>query len=260
MELGNILGKTYSDYKKNFRAILLLTLILVGIPLVFTNLVLYGFAMNDPVFYQAFVNEEVDSINPTFAIVIALISLITLVLYFIYEGGLIRDSIGGKFNFHKTTNAGKKYFWKFVWFGMVTIFFLMLLFLAFIIPGIIFSIYWALGIYVYFDSNKNVRESLRTSFKMVRGNWWRMVGYSLVLFLILGVIGAVMGLIAVPTELAVRASESPSLGLLFGSYILKDLVNFVYTLVSVPFMVLFYKNIYLELRGKGKKKKSSNKK
>tara|TARA_Y100000034_G_C6842767_1_gene381427 strand:- start:228 stop:995 length:768 start_codon:yes stop_codon:yes gene_type:complete len=255
MDLGKIFEVSWKDYKRNFRAILLLTLVLVGIPLVLSNVILFVMGMNDPVFYSAFVNEEIDTITPSFGIIIFLVFTISLVLYLIYEAGMLKDSMKGKFDFYKTISSGKRNFWKFVWFAIVTMFFLMWLFLAFVIPGIIFSIYWFLAIYVYLDSNKTVVESLRTSFHMVRGNWWRMFGYTLALFITLAVVGAIISLIGLPSGITVMSIEEPTLGVLFFDYVMQDIANFLNTLVSAPFAILFYKNIYLELRRKGRKKK-----
>jgi hypothetical protein len=165
-----------------------------------------------------------------------------------FEAGLVKESLRGRIGFGASVNSSKKYFWKFVWYGIVSIFLLGLLFLAFVIPGIIFMIYWSLAVYVYLDSKKSVMESFRTSFHMVRGNWWRIFGYTILVVLLLGVIGLILDLFTVPMALYIESLASPSLVIVFINFLIEDIVNFFNILISAPFVVLFYKNIYLRLR------------
>ncbi len=255
MDFETIFGKSYNDYKKNFRVIFILTLIFIGIPLVLSNIILLGFSIQDPVFYEMLIADDPESISIKFAMVLSLLSFIALVLYFIFEAGLVKDSIKGKFKLNKTINSGKKYFWKFVWFSIVIFFFLILLFLALIIPGIIFAVYWTLAIYIYFDSKKTVIQSLSASYHMIKGNWWRIFGYTILLFLILGVVGMIINLIGLPIGILLKNLGLPDLWISFLNFILSDVINLVYTLISAPFSILFYKNVYLEMRGKKVKKK-----
>ena len=255
MDFETIFGKSYNDYKKNFRVIFILTLIFIGIPLVLSNIILLGFSIQDPVFYESLITDKPENISIKFAIVLSLLSFIALVLYFIFEAGLVKDSIKGKFKLNKTINSGKKYFWKFVWFSIVIFFFLILLFLALIIPGIIFAVYWTLAIYIYFDSKKTVVQSLSASFHMIKGNWWRIFGYTILLFLILGVVGMIINLIGLPIGILLKNLGLPDLWISFLNFILSDVINLIYALISVPFSILFYKNIYLEMRGNKVKKK-----
>lgn len=231
MDLGSVVGKSWDEYWKNFKELFLLTLVFVGIPTILAFLIffLFGFSFSDQI--------DVENLELTSEMIaaISLVGIIGAVFYFIYQAGLVKESMKGKakFDFHRVTHSGKRNFWKFVWFAIVSMFFLGLLFLALVIPGIIFGIYWCVAIFVYFDSKKTVMESLRTSFHMVRGNWWRIFGYTIVLFLIFGLVGVI-------TELL--------------SYLVTGFVaEFLNTLFTAPFGVLFYKNIYLGLKGKKKK-------
>jgi len=257
MNFESVFSKSWKEYKKNFRVIFLLTLILVGIPLIIGNIGVYWLASNDVSFYEALVTGEIEETEISLKVAgsLFLLGLLTLILYIIYEAGLIKDSLKGKFDVHRTTSSGMKNFWKLIWFFIVTTFFLVLLFTLLIIPGIIFLVYWLLGIYVYFDSNKTVIESLITSFYMVKGNWWRMLGYTLVLFLGLSLVGAIVSLIGFPTEQMLERIVNPDIDLFFSNIILENIASLIYTMISVPFTILFYKNVYLGLRGNSKTKK-----
>ena len=98
-------------------------------------------------------------------------------------------------------------------------------------------------------------QSLSASFHMIKGNWWRIFGYTILLFLILGVVGMIINLIGLPIGILLKNLGLPDLWISFLNFILSDIINLVYTLISVPFSILFYKNIYLEMRGNKVKKK-----
>lgn len=76
--------------------------------------------------------------------------------------------------------------------------FLIGLFILLIVPGVIFSIYWLFVIYIVVFHDKAFIEALKHSREIVKGRWWKVFGYSLVLGLIslvvaLGV-GAIIGI------------------------------------------------------------------
>lgn len=237
MDLGSIIKKSWDEYWNNFKSLLYITFIFIGIPTLLAFIVFFFFGIT----YSESMDLEEMLVEPVALTAFGILAILGVVLYLIYEAGLVKESMKSKakFNFHKVKDSGMKNFWKFVWFSLVTFFFIALLLLALIIPGIIFGIYWSVAIFVYFDSNKNVMESLRTSFHMVRGNWWRVFGYTVVLILIFVIVGMV-------TELL--------------GYVLTEMVsNFVNTLFTAPFAILFYKNVYLGLKGSSKPKKKKKK-
>ena len=151
MNLGSVLSKTWNEYWSNFKSLLYLTFVFIGIPTLLAFIVFFFFGVTYSETSIEF--EELLSMPGPLA-AFGIVAILGLVLYFIYEAGLIKESIKSKvkFDFHRVTSSGKRNFWKFVWFGIVTLFFLALLFLALIIPAIIFGIYWSVAIFVYFDS------------------------------------------------------------------------------------------------------------
>ncbi len=251
MNFEYIFKKSYSEYKKNFKNIFLLSLIFIGIPLILSTLIFSFYIFKNQDFYNGFINNQPTNLPIFYTSLflgIFIVGLIYSIFYFIFGAGIVKESITGKFNFHKTINSGKNNFWKLVWFFIVVSFFLMLLFLALIIPGIIFAIYWSVAVFAYFESKKTIIESLKTSFNMVKGNWWKIFVYS-VLMSILGIIVSfVLSIVIVPTELLIYISENPSANLLTINIILNVISNFLFNLITIPFFILFCKNIYLELK------------
>lgn len=75
---------------------------------------------------------------------------------------------------------------------------LALLFFALIIPGIIFAVYWMFVVIVVALTDKTLLTALSYSRALVRGRWWKLFGYALVMALIswvvLWVVGFVLGL------------------------------------------------------------------
>ena len=63
-----------------------------------------------------------------------------------------------------------------------------LLFLCFIIPGIIFSIFWTFAFYVAILSDKSGWSAMKYSKEIVDGRWWKTFGYSFVFGVILFII------------------------------------------------------------------------
>lgn len=250
MKFEYIFKKSYDEYKKKFKNIFLLSLIFIGIPIIISSLFFLSYIIKNPEFYKAIIIDQKNIFPTNFFVYIFLFGLISFIFFIIFEAGLIKESISGKFNFHKTINSGRNNFWRLIWFFIVVAFFLMLLFLALIIPGIIFAIYWSVAIFVYFDGKKTVIESLRVSFSMIKGNWWKIFGYSLLMVFLYVITSLIFGLISLSTELSIYSLENPSAKLLILNVILNSISNFLYNLIIIPFSILFYKNIYIELKKK----------
>ena len=113
---------------------------------------------------------------------------------------------------------------------LLVIIFLIPLFLLLIVPAIIFGIYWAFSIYALVVDKTTIRGALKKSHEVVKGRWWKVVGYMILLGLILMVVSWVGAILA-----------------LFGfvGYILQVAVSTLITIFSTVFMNTFY----LALRG-----------
>jgi len=138
-------------------------------------------------------------------------------------------------SFRKVFNQAKPYFWKYVGLFFVQMLALFGLFLLFMVPGIIFMVYWIFSFYILIIEKKGIRGSLRKSKAVVRGRWWRVFGYGLLLSLIIGAASFIQFI--------------PFIGA-----IISLAMNFFFT----PFIILFFKNFYLDLlvtKGNVKKKK-----
>jgi len=120
-------------------------------------------------------------------------------------------------------NNAKKYFWKYIALSIVLSFFLFFLYLALIIPGIIFSVYWIFAFYILISENKGIMDSLRRSKEIVKGRWWKVFGFLALMVLIIFGTSFILAFI-------------PFIGQIFSS------------LVITPFAILFFKNFYIEMK------------
>ena len=130
--------------------------------------------------------------------------------------------------------------------------FLGFLFLLLIIPGIIFAIYWIFAAYVFFGEKKGILYSLRKSMEIVKGRWWRVFGYSILMILIMVGINIAASLITLPTTIIylinLTMGQEISSGLFILNSILEVIAGFVGNLISIPLFVLFFKNLYLDMK------------
>lgn len=120
-------------------------------------------------------------------------------------------------------NKTRETFWKYFGFSVVMVIFLGVLYLLFIIPGIIFTVYWIFAAFVLINEKKGIIESLRMSKNMVKGRWWKVFGHLILLFLILAAASIIVSFV-------------PFVG------------GFISTLVITPFATLFLKNFYFGMR------------
>ena len=129
--------------------------------------------------------------------------------------------------------------------------FLLGLFLLLIIPGIIFMIYWIFGSYVFLDEDKGILYSLKKSRQLVKGNWWKMFGYLILIMIILFIFAILIGIIL---ALPILFSGNSIVYIAFDG-----ISNLIVSLAFYGFLTLFFKNIYLEWKGKSKTDKKKKK-
>ncbi len=88
--------------------------------------------------------------------------------------------------------AAGSYFGKLIGSSLLAGILLLGLFLLFIVPGIIYSVYWSFLLYAVLMRDLSGMPALNYSKELVKGNWWNTIGFSLVLGLAL-----LVGIVAV---------------------------------------------------------------
>lgn len=206
---------------------------LVGsIPLFILVLIAYGFNH----FFPSLVNSY------TWLLIIAILLFVLAVLWAIYYGIrahigiwllLIHPNLKPKEAFKKSVSFVKSYILVSVVVGLL----LFLLFLALVVPGIIFYCYWAFAtMLVMVENIKNPKAAMKRSRQLVKGYWWPVAGRFILIALIYALF---VGLISLPLS---YLSDS-------GKEIYNFLVNMLSTLTT-PFLLIYSYKLYQSLAEK----------
>jgi len=129
------------------------------------------------------------SITLSFKIAAVVVSVvgILLALYFSIRAYMAvfllvkKDFQGNELVIYKET---KKLFWPYLGLTILTTIFILLWTLLLIIPGIIYSIFYSLAVYVFFFEDKRGLAAIRRSLNLVSNYWWPVFGR----FLFLGLL------------------------------------------------------------------------
>jgi hypothetical protein len=226
MGFGEIFGKSWKDYKANFASSSLIMLFFYLIPWLILFFLSY--------------------IYPKESYFIILLSIAFFLISSYGIAGLIKTSFRKKkFTFSQAVKSIKSRYWAYIGFTIVLMLYLVGLFFLMIIPGIIFMVYWIFSSYVFLGDGKGINESLKESKKVVKGNWWRVVGYVILLILIYILLAIIVGIILSLFGLVITGDfdpENPNIAL--------SLVDLLLSFFTTPFAIYFGKNFYFKLKGK----------
>ncbi len=258
---SSLFQKSVDEYKDNFKPILKLVLIFSGIILLVSMLFQVISFISDETVFQIVSNPELIeqynlgliSFPLYYSITNGILGLISFFLTFFVGASLISVSLKkSKFSYKDLLEGGKSKYWRYIGFSIVTGIFILLWTLLLIIPGIIFGVYWAFAVYVFFDKDKKIMGSLKESRKIVKGRWWKTFGYLLLFGLVTLLIVIVASVVELPTYLVMMAnifsSTDISLGVLIVSSITNVIYQFLVALVVSPLFILFLKNFYFEMK------------
>jgi hypothetical protein len=245
---GDIFLQSWKEFKENWKSILIIFLILSAIP----SLILTYFFI--PINLSMQETGNVSLLNTTYAVIYGLLFFASVILSFWLSIAVLY--IG--FNSKKRVRAGEalrnslNYFWKYLGLVIVLFFALFGLFLLLIVPAIIFYFYWSFAIVVLVAENRGIIESMKRSKKVVKGSWWRVFFYSILLFLVFIAISII---ISIPASVINFASAG-----LQGENAFTIYVNQVFSLagnfITMPLGLFFLKNFYFSLvKEKGLEKK-----
>ncbi|MEK6918045.1 MAG: hypothetical protein AABW51_03790 [Nanoarchaeota archaeon] len=240
---GEIFKDTFNEYTEKFIHILKIFVFLYMIPVVVFSLILMvlfvgtysslglsflktgSFDLSEIVLNQ----ETFLSLIPLFGGIFVFYLLLGI-FYFLAAISYIHTGFSKMkdISFDKSFAFARKNFWRFVGLTLLTILCITPLFILLIIPGIIFWVFWAFSPYLLLSGNDGAWDSMKKSKTLVKGRWWNIFGCMLLLFIIMVVVSSVAGLI-------------PFIG------------HIISSLVLTPFMILFFKNFYLDLKSGMKK-------
>lgn len=255
MGFGELFWKSWQEYRKNFKVFLIIFLLLSVIPSIIYFIVSIPFSLE---FLKLGTNLKFSEILSVifqlkYLIPAIIFGLLVFFLGLLMSASFIYNSLYRKkqMSVKETLIGGKKYFWKYFLFSIVYGIFLMGLFLLFIIPGIIFMIFWIFAVYVLIGENKGILESLKNSYDIVKGKWWHVFGFVLLFGLIILGISIVFsiagGLINFIISIPFVKGQIPFYISTITQFVAR-VFNLGANLIIIPLGILFFKNFYLDLR------------
>lgn len=211
----------------------------------FVEMYLWGLVGAVPLLVLLLLFIVVNAVSSNFLIeslplmIVSFILLVAAALWSMYYG--IRAQIGliilidkPKQKVKEAFLATKKFFSDYLTVGVSSSIFLVLLFLALIIPGIIFSVYWAFAtILVVVEGIKSTKQALNRSKSLVKGYFWPVFGR---LLLVSAVYLVAVSILSLPMEFLTDTSAS----------IYNLLANVIATILS-PFLLVYSYYLYKDL-------------
>jgi hypothetical protein len=98
-------------------------------------------------------------------------------------------------NIQEIYNKAFKKFISYAWIIILRTLIIIAGIILFVIPGIIWAIYYSLSIYVFLDENKTGYAALKENKQLVKGYWWPVFFRNLILVIIFIIIGQLILLI-----------------------------------------------------------------
>jgi magnesium-transporting ATPase (P-type) len=261
---GELFLNSWKEYKLDYRVFVLIILLLIFLPSVVNYVCQFPWS---PEILKLGDNPNSQDIlnifyNYKYVIILSILAgIVSFILAILSYVTMTYGSLNKKkeMSFSESLIGGKKNFWRYLGFMIVSVIFMLGLYLLLIIPGIIFSVYWIFSSFIFIKEKKGIIESLRGSYKMVKGNWWRTFGYSLLFFLIILGISFVFSLVSGLILFIINpASMSNDLATInyYSNYqwYLGDavslIINFTLMSITIPLSLLFFKNFYLSMKEK----------
>lgn len=182
--------------------------------------------------------EELDVLSVLFGIFIAVFLILSIIFSFIIKTGMhlyIKDFQKNLFLLDILKMAKKKA-WGFFLVSFLTGIFTMLWSLLFIIPGIMFAVYYSLSAWVYIYENKTGMNALRRSKELIEGYWWPVFGRYFLIYIVFYFVFFGTNRIVI---------------LLFGASMIATIWGFISQIINffmTPLYVIFSCFIYWDLR------------
>jgi len=243
---GDLFSKSWKEYKSSFglffKIFLLFSLIPSSILLVLTT---FSILVGSPDIIGN-LNATLVSFIPLFiSFLVVLFLSIVMYISFIYIS--VHKEAYPKMTLSHVLKGSFSYFWSYIGLALLMFILLVPLYVLFIIPGIIFSVYWSFSIFVLMRENTSIWQSMKRSKLIIKGRWWKVFGYSILIGLIMFLISAVF---SAPRKIFSFINLFTSLSGLGYSIliILLGIIALFSGLITTPLSMLFFKNFYLNLR------------
>lgn len=287
-EFGDILSDSWKDYKNNFNIFLKSSIFLYLIPtiLLITIVITFSFTIlpqteitpstNTSEMTKNIIENSGFSLLGLF-IIFSIVAITYFVFTFFFSLTIFYTTIYNKKNkmtFAQAFKGGAKYFWKLLGFLILLLLILfivmipmmislvfafafpllgILLIILFLIAGFILytwvGVLWVFTPIIIFTEKIGLVSSMKKSWTLVKGKWWRTFGYLLLISLILTginfLIQIAINLIQAPilmSSLFLNAQTTIIIGAIF--IIISSFLTVLANIIGIPFL----KNFYISLK------------
>lgn len=221
MPLNDLLGKSFEVYKERvlvlaglmaINFITILIIILVSLAVIFLTGI------------NGAINQNLSFLIPLIVLggILIIAAVITAVVVGLWIQVSMICAVKEKIGVKESLMMGKSKIWQFFWISFLRGLAVLAGLIFFIIPGIIFSIWFSMALYVLVAEGLKGTSAIKRSKQLVKGNGWDVFLRFLVAGLIIGLISWVISWVPVLGAIVAALFISP-FGLIFGYLLYEDL-------------------------------------
>ncbi|MFH1408406.1 MAG: hypothetical protein ABIH34_00720 [Nanoarchaeota archaeon] len=254
LSFSSLFAESWMTFKKKFAILFSLAFVFSILPTVLYFI--YSITRTQPVFDEvsSFLDifsilwQELVKIAPFYLGLFLLGMVFTLSAIYV----LVMDRQKRQLSFGEAIGGVMPFFFSAILLTIIVALILIPSFLFFIIPGVILSVYFTFAIYALIAENNGPVEAIKASYHAVKGSWWLVFAYALLIGLIIGGISMAMGMIfMIPSFILASSGVENQL-----FEIIQNAVMTCITSCFTLFSIIFMEKFYMQLKA-GKQTKNS---
>ena len=241
---SDLLNNTFQNYKKHFLIIAKLSFILYFIPqLILLVIQAFTYSMLGESDGLLLIDLLIPvSIGLGFG---AISGILKLLLTFSIIKVLTLKRMGRELNVAEAISESSNHFFGGIGLSILTSLMIFGGLILFIIPGIILAIYLTFTLYAFIVDGTSYSESWSRSWSLVKDNWWRTLGYFMILSLIIILISLAFGLAIFPISILGIFITKFSF---IAGYLIENVTFEILTLFLIPVTIIFGEQFYIALK------------
>lgn len=239
--ISDLCSGAYTIYKKNFKRLVTIMLLILAISFVFVLLLALGSGIGAVVSMMHFNLIAQISIYVVL-VILAIVAIFYAIVFSIsLEIGsmLLVSDKGRDMTVKQAYQEGRSRVAGYIWVSFCTGIFVLLWLLLLVIPGLVMMIYYSFSLWVFLVEGLRGMKAIKRSKELVKGHWWavfgRMAAIMLVYFVINGILSALSGENR-PAGVSRTGAESAWL-----------LIQNVFAMLSAPFLLAYSYLMYKDL-------------
>ena len=196
ISIGDIVKRTFKIFKSNFSRFLLPFLILYSVMAVILSLFYFGFF---DLSYEDLLELQEKELSLVISVII--VTVLALIIFLFIATGIViqmaADAHEGKeIDLGKSFRVASSKIFSLIGAALLVGIITLIGLFLFIIPGILFYVWYSLSAQAVILESKSAKASLSRSKELVKGNFWKTFGLIVVIMMIMGIInliGTVIG-------------------------------------------------------------------